>query len=203
MALQLWKTTIPTGGRLRFADADLRERFVAVAVAQLRFHRSFPELLKRPEFASRFEDRILEELLHSCRPELRVAPTADRHHSARKARELIVSRLNAPLSLAELCAELDVNERTLLLGFNELYGVGPKHYAKKLRLYRVYRDLQQGDEATTVTGVAVRWGFFHFGRFSHDYRQLFGQAPSQTLASAARRNATSRDALPRNAASGA
>jgi hypothetical protein len=29
--------------------------------------------------------------------------------------------------------------------------------------------------------VASRWGFMHFGRFAQQYRQLFGEAPSQTL----------------------
>jgi AraC-like DNA-binding protein len=32
-----------------------------------------------------------------------------------------------------------------------------------------------------VTDVALRWGFLELGRFSVQYRQRFGEAPSETL----------------------
>ena len=34
---------------------------------------------------------------------------------------------------------------------------------------------------TTVSEVAMRQGFVELGRFSHDYRIMFGEYPSQTL----------------------
>ncbi|WP_460359141.1 helix-turn-helix domain-containing protein [Mycobacterium sp. ZZG] len=39
--------------------------------------------------------------------------------------------------------------------------------------------------SVTVTMVAGRWGFLHLGRFAIQYRQLFGESPSQTLRSSA------------------
>jgi AraC-like DNA-binding protein len=33
----------------------------------------------------------------------------------------------------------------------------------------------------TVTGLAHRWGFDELGRMAGDYRQLFGELPSETL----------------------
>ena len=35
--------------------------------------------------------------------------------------------------------------------------------------------------AATVTGVALRCGFVELGRFSVQYRQRFGERPSETL----------------------
>jgi AraC-like DNA-binding protein len=35
--------------------------------------------------------------------------------------------------------------------------------------------------AVAVTTVASRWGFVYLGRFAQQYRQLFGESPSQTL----------------------
>lgn len=32
----------------------------------------------------------------------------------------------------------------------------------------------------SVTDFATKWGFFHLGRFSQQYRQRFGILPSQT-----------------------
>jgi AraC family ethanolamine operon transcriptional activator len=32
-----------------------------------------------------------------------------------------------------------------------------------------------------LSDVAMRWGFLHFGRFAEDYRNLFGERPSDAL----------------------
>jgi AraC-like DNA-binding protein len=34
---------------------------------------------------------------------------------------------------------------------------------------------------TTVTAVARKWGFGHYGRFAADYQRRFGRKPSETL----------------------
>jgi AraC-like DNA-binding protein len=37
---------------------------------------------------------------------------------------------------------------------------------------------------TTVTDVAMRWGFTHFGRFAEIYRNRFGCTPREALKAA-------------------
>jgi AraC family ethanolamine operon transcriptional activator len=49
-------------------------------------------------------------------------------------------------------------------------------------------------EDTLVKTVALDHGFWHFGNFSQDYRKLFGETPSETLALARSR----RTKLPRD-----
>ena len=46
---------------------------------------------------------------------------------------------------------------------------------------RARSDLISGDEATTVSDVAYRWGFNHLGRFAAHYEHKFGETPSHTL----------------------
>lgn len=33
----------------------------------------------------------------------------------------------------------------------------------------------------SVTALATRWGFWHMGQFTKDYKRLFAELPSETL----------------------
>ncbi len=51
-----------------------------------------------------------------------------------------------------------------------------------LKLNLVYYELQKSDpEQTSVSIVALKWGFVHMGHFSAYYKELFGEYPSETL----------------------
>ena len=51
-----------------------------------------------------------------------------------------------------------------------------------LRYGRALRALRDATpEATTVTDIATRFGFWQLGRFSVEYHALFGESPSATL----------------------
>ncbi len=71
------------------------------------------------------------------------------------------------------------------LGTNDLkqhYEISPIAYSKQKRLEAVHRTLLTAEPSTnSITEVATQWGFFHLGRFARDYRQLFGELPSETL----------------------
>jgi AraC family ethanolamine operon transcriptional activator len=44
------------------------------------------------------------------------------------------------------------------------------------------RELQRRNSQTSVTATAMNFGFWHLGRFADEYRSLFGESPSATLA---------------------
>ena len=86
-------------------------------------------------------------------------------------------------SLADLCAMTGASERTLEYAFREQIGVSPHRYLRLRRLNRAREELCAGEPASIrVTDVAMRWGFWHLGRFAADYQQLFGERPSETVA---------------------
>ena len=103
-----------------------------------------------------------------------------RQELVRRVRELVFEHPEQPLSVAELCARLHVTRRTLQNGFQEALGTSPATYLRTMRLNAVRRALREQAPATTIADTAARWGFWHMGHFSQDYKALFGETPSQT-----------------------
>ena len=100
----------------------------------------------------------------------------------RQAREYIDANLDQPVSLADITAAAGVHVTTLLKGFRQHYEISPIAYLKRQRLEAARRTLIAAEPLTaSVTEVATQWGFFHLGRFARDYRQFFGELPSETL----------------------
>jgi AraC-like DNA-binding protein len=106
-----------------------------------------------------------------------------RHLAVIRACAFVDAHLRAPIALMDLCEAAGVSTRALEYGFRDFYGLGPMAYVRNLRLCRVRHDLLDPNRSDhSVSGAARRWSFTHMGQFSHDYRALFGEMPSRTLA---------------------
>jgi AraC family ethanolamine operon transcriptional activator len=57
--------------------------------------------------------------------------------------------------------------------------MGPLSWLNTMRLNAVRRHLKG---AKSVTDAATELGFWHFGHFSRDYKDFFGELPSEALA---------------------
>lgn len=100
----------------------------------------------------------------------------------RLAEDHFMSAENKPLSLVELCRASGVGKTVFYEAFNSLYGVSPLQYFRKRRLMRARSQLILApSEQTQVKEVALSLGLTHLGRFSNEYRRLFGETPSVTL----------------------
>jgi AraC family ethanolamine operon transcriptional activator len=97
--------------------------------------------------------------------------------------ELMLARPDTPLSMLELCGQVGASRRKLTYCFQDVLGTSPMQYLRAVRLNGVRRELRSG-EAAAVQDAAARWGFFHMGQFSLDYKKQFGELPSATLRSA-------------------
>ncbi len=85
------------------------------------------------------------------------------------------------LNLVELAHVAGVSLRQLQQAFKAFTGLPPAHWLRLRRLNGARRDLlRQGPGEVTVAEVAMRWSFWHLGRFSESYR-LFRELPSETL----------------------
>lgn len=106
-------------------------------------------------------------------------PAVPRH--VRVAEEYLRAHVAESVSLEQLAAVAGVSVRALFAGFQRYRGTSPMKYLRSIRLQRARQDLLAATRDTTVTEVALRFGFTQLGRFAVDYRQAFGESPSVTL----------------------
>ena len=98
-----------------------------------------------------------------------------------QAREYFEENRGTPIRLADVCRAVGVSQRTLQVAFADGLGITPMRYLKLRRLHVVRERLQRTTaEDVTVTLAAREAGFVDLSRFAHDYKELFGQLPSET-----------------------
>lgn len=169
---------------LRFLEAVPRGHIAARALC--RAVRALAELPRYQAGGPRLEravkDSVLFELLAawpnswsaSLEDDVGLPP------SARRARDYMHEHVADMPTLGEIAAIAGVSVRALTKSFDLHMGVSPMRYLTRLRLDRVHLELQQA-EASSVTEVALRWGFKHMGAFAAAYRERFGVNPATTL----------------------
>jgi len=107
-----------------------------------------------------------------------------RRDVARLAKAFIDRHFRGPVCMEDLCGATGVGVRTVQRRFRKRFGVSATGYLKAVRLDAAYRDLvaaQPSDDY--VTTIALRNGYSHLGRFAAEFRERFGQLPSETLRS--------------------
>ena len=173
----------PHDARLSVTDAELRARALALLriLNQLMARK---DELSAGDVIAAIEAQISDILLASLPSAEIVEPL---HHRARIARNMLAilkESLEIPVGIGELCEKLGVGERTLFLSCAEAFGQSPARLLAELRLNAARRALSQPTPLTSVTRVAIQFGFMHFGRFAESYVRQFGELPSATLAEA-------------------
>jgi AraC-like DNA-binding protein len=94
------------------------------------------------------------------------------------AKDLLVARLDRPLSLGELAGELHVSPFHLTRVFRECTGRTLTAYLHDLRL-RAAVDRLDGDPAAPLARVAADLGYCTPSHFTDRFRAAFGVPPSQ------------------------
>lgn len=121
----------------------------------------------------------LPQAANSCGP---LTPSAAARNT-RHAISHIMDNLGQPLSTGSICRIVGCSRRTLETSFKRSSGYSIQSFIKHQRLAHCREELVKSAPGTvTVTSVARQWGFWHMGQFSMDYRKLFAEKPSSTLA---------------------
>jgi len=101
-----------------------------------------------------------------------------------KVRDYILAHRDQAITVPELCERVHVSRRTLQYCFEDVLGMSPTLYLRRVRLNGVRRQLRDPHSPHQAIGsVAADWGFGNFSQFSSDYRKLFGECASTSLRS--------------------
>ncbi len=107
-------------------------------------------------------------------------------HEIHRAEQYIEANWDKAITIEDLVAVTNVSARALFKSFRKFRGYSPMGFAKSVRL-RHARQILTNIPGMSVTDVAFRCGFGNLGHFSKDYREAFGELPSQTQSRAQRR----------------
>jgi len=145
------------------------------------------EVLQQPDFQQLIMRDFLP-LLVAALPIQQTAlksrvKTATRSHLIQQAETYLQDHLHQPLTLSDLCTALYTSSRTLSYGFQDIFDMSPMAYLKTLRLQSVHRALKQADPGEhSIQSIANQFGFWSINHFIKDYKAMFGETPSATLA---------------------
>lgn len=104
----------------------------------------------------------------------------------RRIEEFIEAHWHEEITIDRLAAEASVSTRAIFRAFERNRGYSPMAFAKAIRLKRAREILMSGDPGVSVTAAAFKSNFASPGRFAKDYREAFGELPSETILRARR-----------------
>jgi AraC-like DNA-binding protein len=114
----------------------------------------------------------------------------------RKAIERLEAEPARRWRLGDLAAACGIAPRTLQKQFRRFLSRAPLEFLRELRFDRARQDLLHASDTATITEIATRCGFGHFGRFATEYHRRYGESPSTTLRRSRRASTPSAASLP-------
>jgi AraC-like DNA-binding protein len=159
------------------SGAQLHRLFcAAIGMARAR-----PGHVTEADAAHGLEQQLIQLLVECLPTKPMMMPPCRAQHVMGRFEELVRSRLEGDLSLAQISAALNVPERSLRKYCEDHLGLSPMSYARLHRMQQVNRLLREAaSPAINVAAAAAHFGFRNPGRFAGVYRELYGELPSRT-----------------------
>jgi AraC-like DNA-binding protein len=106
-----------------------------------------------------------------------------RHRIVRLVDEHLCANPVRPIYTDDLCQALGVSASALREAFQDVFGISPHRYLKLRRMSLTRAALLSSSGPwRSVKAAALSHGFWHLGQFAQDYREIYGEVPSATLA---------------------
>ena len=125
-------------------------------------------------------ENVPHRLSGSVRPG--ILDSAPQH--VRLAVNFMHANMHRPITVDDVAHAAGTSLRSLQVGFRQYLHVVPTAYLRRIRLEAAHRLLSLPDNRLPISTVALKSGFSHLGRFSAEYRSLYGVSPVETVAKA-------------------
>lgn len=178
---------LKSGGGMRVGTSEqshLRTLFKAVMEAIQDPTSPLTSLLARRDLETRLLDAFVGALRSGAghlvsTPNLRMS---GRLKHLRQARDFIKDHASEAIHSEALRENLGMSPRGIEVLFRSSLGITPNAFIRHQRLHGVRRELLAAKyKPKAISEIALKWGFWHMGHFSVNYRSLFGESPTQTL----------------------
>jgi len=139
----------------------------------------FPKLTIKPEY-----DKIESEILHQLFDCMELVPLVKKRKKfqTKIVRDILDENITNDIDISTLTSELNIKSSQLHNAFKKEYGVSPKKYLQTLRYNAIRKVLLLSDpNSVTIAEVASKYKISHMSHFSVQYKNIFGETPSQTL----------------------
>ncbi|MGI4859864.1 MAG: AraC family transcriptional regulator [Janthinobacterium lividum] len=161
----------------------LNDRSTAFRTVELLFleaeEKSRYPFIANPELEALFIGKMLEKFPNNAAGSVQEPPQHTRFFdSVDRFIDCHIEEDISAVALADLC---NVSVRTLYQRFTLQKGVTPTAYVKDRKLRKAYQRLSNDTQVRSVSEIAFDYGFTHLGRFSAEFRAMFGELPSDTL----------------------
>jgi AraC-like DNA-binding protein len=183
LLLEDWHELIPSiagssviprvGDRLAAPNPETLAALERLHEGAVHLAKTAPELITNPNVAWGLEQSLSQAIADCLRP------PAEREHGGtwlkhgivmQRFRDAIERRTDEAVYVPELCAMIGVSERTLRECTQGFLGVSRKKYLLLRRMHLARNELRNANhEASSVTEIATRFGFWELGRFSVAY----------------------------------
>ena len=177
--------TAPRETYIARPEPQLLARLRSLHAAACHLAKSNPEALACQATARSLEEDLVHAMVACLTAWLPAASNSRRIRRTRvmsRFEDYLADRPCEPLYLSEICAAIGTSERTLRDCCQEHLSMSPIRYLWRRRMHLARRALRDADPArTSVTEIATGHGFWELGRFSVEYRNLFGESPSTTF----------------------
>lgn len=142
-----------------------------------------PDTEKDKKYFRDAEEKIKNVLMKLLSKQAPILPKLTKgEETALDIRDQVYLHMDGKINIKFLSKQHHISEKTLQNSFRSLFGFTPVHFLRQLKLNLVRNELNKSDKAqSSVSNIALKWGFTHMGRFSRYYTDLFGENPSQTL----------------------
>lgn len=175
--------SIPSDGiQFDHQVSSLSDHVLLIQLMNLIFLEAETDQVENPIFAQ-YGNILATKLFDSFSNNAEVVDESQQYHRCFSLIDSYIrNNIKAEVTVDDLANLSKVSARTLYNLFSRYKSITPMHYIKQQKLLQV-RKVLSGQEGPirNVTEVALDYGFMHLGRFSNEYKKLFGELPSQTI----------------------